>query len=134
MGASNELIARLNLAYVLADMLESCMMLAEELAKRETGQRLEMEQKRYFNAALHNVRMMRKAMNKSNGQEQEDFGNDCDMMLAFLWLLVDRCGEDDKRLFKFYEYIKSFPSVMGFPLMDENEVFGHIFSKKGVGN
>lgn len=129
-GPTNELIARINLTYILADMLERVMMSAEERMRYEVGKGFINEQKRYYNAALHNVRRMRQFMGWSNEKEQEDFGNDSDMLLAFLWLIVDRCGEDDRKLFKFYEYVKSFPSDMNLKLLDENEVFGHIFLKK----
>jgi hypothetical protein len=130
MGPSKDLIARVNLTYLLADMLEGCMMEVDELARRETGQRLQQEAKRYYNAAIHNVRKMLKAMNTSSDKEQEDFGNDSDMLMAVLWLFIDRCGEDDTKAYRFYEYIKSFPSVCGLKQMDEEKVFGHIFSKK----
>lgn len=50
------------------------------------------------------------------------------LLLAFIKLLIDRCGDDDKKMFAFYNYIKSCPSQLGLELSDEKSVFAHIFN------
>jgi hypothetical protein len=50
------------------------------------------------------------------------------LLLAFIKLLIDRCGDDDKKMFAFYNYIKSYPSQLGLELSDEKSVFAHIFN------
>ena len=49
------------------------------------------------------------------------------LLLAFIKLLIDRCGDDDKKMFEFYNYIKCFPSQLNIELSDEKSVFAHIF-------
>jgi hypothetical protein len=65
---------------------------------------------------------------KTQFSTQENFGNDSDCLLAFIKLLIDRCGDDDKKMFAFYNYIKSYPSQLGLELSDEKSVFAHIFN------
>jgi len=52
------------------------------------------------------------------------------MMLAFIRLLLDRCGDDDMMMYRLYGYVKSFPSKRGIRLMDDESAFGHLFNKK----
>lgn len=47
---------------------------------------------------------------------QENFGHDADITNALLLTLIDRCGDDDELAFRFYNYIKSFPSKLGLRL------------------
>ena len=68
-------------------------------------------------------------VDKTQPSTQENFGNDSDCLLAFIRLLVDRCGDDDKKMFAFYNYIKRHPSQLGLELADEKSVFAHIFEK-----
>lgn len=66
-------------------------------------------------------------VDKTQFSTQENFGNDSDCLLAFIRLLIDRCGDDDKKMFEFYNYIKRFPSQLGLNLSDEKSTFAHIF-------
>ena len=51
-------------------------------------------------------------------------------LIVFIKLLIDRCGDDEKKMFEFYNYIKRFPSQLGLELSDEKCVFAHIFENK----
>lgn len=112
-----------NLTFVLVDILESSLMNTNELLRKQ-GCELRHESKRNFNTAIASVRKLKDHVNKCNDKTQIDFGNDSDMLYNMLLLLVDRCGDDDMKLFKFFNYIKSFPSQMGLEI--DNSVFGHV--------
>ena len=56
---------------------------------------------------------------------QVNYGNDSDMLYNVLLLLIDRCGEDDMKLFQFYNYIKSFPSKN--IIEADDTAFSHLF-------
>lgn len=49
---------------------------------------------------------------------QEFFGKDSDMLYQALKLIIDRCGTDDVKLFKFFNYIKTFPSQLDMDIDD----------------
>ena len=96
-GTTN-LNTTLNLTYVLTDVVETLLYdLRSEMGKQ--GYELRHDAKR----------------------------NDSDCLLAFIRLLVDRCGDDDKKMFAFYNYIKRHPSQLGLDLSDEKSTFAHIF-------
>lgn len=46
------------------------------------------------------------------------FGKDSDMLYQALKLIIDRCGTDDVKLFKFFNYIKTFPSQLDMDIDD----------------
>lgn len=83
--------------------------------------------KRNFNTAIAAIRKLKQDVDKTQFSTQENFGNDSDCLLAFIRLLVDRCGDDDKKMFAFYNYIKRHPSQLGLDLSDEKSTFAHIF-------
>jgi len=45
-----------------------------------------------------------------------------------VFVLIDRCGDDDNLAYKMYEYIKSFPSKLNLDL-DLDNAFSHLFRK-----
>ena len=97
-GTTN-LNTTLNLTYVLTDVVETLLYdLRSEMGKQ--GYELRHDAKR---------------------SEERRVGKEC------IRLLVDRCGDDDKKMFEFYNYIKRFPSQLGLELADEKSVFAHIF-------
>lgn len=116
----------LNLTYVLVDVLETLLYdLRSEMGKQ--GYELRHDAKRNFNTAIAAIRKLKQDVDKTQFSTQENFGNDSDCLLAFIRLLVDRCGDDDRKMFEFYNYVKSFPSQLGMELSDERSAFAHVF-------
>lgn len=91
------------------------------------GYELRHDAKRNFNTAIAAIRKLKQDVDKTQFSTQENFGNDSDCLLAFIRLLVDCCGDDDKKMFAFYNYIKRHPSQLGLDLSDEKSTFAHIF-------
>ena len=124
-GTTN-LNTTLNLTYVLVDVVETLLYdLRSEMGKQ--GYELRYHAKPNFNTAIAAIRKLKQDVDKTRFSTQENFGNDSDCLLAFIRLLVDRCGDDDKKIFEFYNYIKCFPSQLGLELSDEKSVFAHVF-------
>ena len=98
-----------NITFVLLDMLETSLLNANECLKKE-GCELRHESKRNFNNAIAAINKLKGHVNKCSNDMQVNYGNDSDILYNTLLLLIDRCGEDDMKLFQFYNYIKSFPS------------------------
>lgn len=127
-GTTN-LNTTLNLSYVLVDVLETLLYdLRKEM--NEQGYELRHDAKRNFNTAIAAIRRLKQDVDKTQFSTQENFGNDSDCLLAFIRLLVDRCGDNDKKMFEFYNYVKMFPSQLGMELSDERSVFAHIFENQ----
>lgn len=119
----------LNLSYVLVDVLETLLYdLRREMNKQ--GYELRHDAKRNFNTVIAAIRRLKQDVDKTQFSTQENFGNDSDCLLAFIRLLVDRCGDNDKKMFEFYNYVKMFPSQLGLELSDERSVFAHIFENQ----
>ena len=117
-----------NYCYVLADLMETNLMDLESIFKKNNIA-LRHEQKRYYNAAISNTKKLCREVNHCNDKVQEHYGNDADMLNAIILTLIDRCGNEDILMWKFYEYVKSFPSQ--FQMVDDMDwVFSHIFEKK----
>lgn len=117
-----------NFCYVLADLMETNLMDLESIFKKNNIA-LRHEQKRYYNAAISNTKKLCREVNHCNDKVQEHYGNDADMLNAIILTLIDRCGNEDILIWKFYEYVKSFPSK--FQMVDDMDwAFSHIFEKK----
>ena len=124
-GTTN-LNTTLNLTYVLVDVVETLLYdLRSEMRKQ--GYELRHDTKRNFNSAITAIRRLKQDVDKTQFSTQENFGNDSDCLLAFIRLLVDRCGDDDRKMFEFYNFIKRYPSQLGLKLSDEMSVFAHVF-------
>lgn len=106
-----------NIAFVLVDVLESCVMEANELLKLQ-NEEFRHEAKREFNLLLRHSRNLKGYVRNCSEQTQEFYGNDSDMLYQTLKLIIDRCGEDDVKLFKFFNYIKTFPSQIHMDIDD----------------
>lgn len=122
------LVLSTNICYVLADVMEVNLIELESIF-RKNNRALRHEQKRLFNTAISSVKKLRGEVFKCKASTQENFGNDADMLNAMILTLIDRCGDDDMLMYKFYEYIKSFPSRLGF-VEDMDIYFSHIFQRK----
>lgn len=117
-----------NICYVLADMLETNLMDLQQIY-RANNIAMVHAQKQYFNTAIANVRKLVREVSHTSETTQENYGNDADMMNAIFLLLIDRCGDDDTLLFKWYNYIKSFPSKLNMGI-EMDSAFEHIFQRK----
>jgi hypothetical protein len=106
-----------NIAFVLADVLESCLLDANQNLRKE-NQEFKHESKREFNTAIASIRKIKSHINKCSENTQECFGDDSDTLYQTMLTLIDRCGEDDELMFKFYNYIKSFPSKLDMDISD----------------
>lgn len=106
-----------NLSFVLVDVLESCFLEANEKLKAENSE-FKHEAKREFNMLLSHCNKLKRYVRSCSEQTQESFGQDADMMYETLKLLTDRCGDDDVKLFKFFNYIKIFPSQLDMQIDD----------------
>jgi hypothetical protein len=125
-GTTN-LNTTLNLTYVLTDVVETLLYdLRSEMGKQ--GYELRYDAKRNFNTAIAAIRKLKQDVDKTQFSTQENFGNDSDCLLAFIRLLIDRCGDDDKKMFEFYNYIKRFPSNL-VSIYQTKKVRSLIFSK-----
>ena len=106
-GTTN-LNTTLNLTYVLTDVVETLLLdMRSEMKKR--GYDLRYDAKHNFNTAIAAIRRLKQDVDKTQFSTQENFGNDSDCLLAFIKLLIDRCGDDDKKMFAFYYYINEIP-------------------------
>lgn len=116
-----------NFAFVLVDVTESCFMEANEKLKAENSE-FRHEAKREFNALLRHCRELKRYVRNCSAQTQEWFGDDSDRMYQMMKLILDRCGDDDVRMFKFFNYIKTFPSQLGMDIDDT--VFSGVFKQQ----
>ena len=113
-----------NITFVLVDMLETSLLNANECLKKE-GCELRHESKRNFNNAIAAIKKLKGHVNKCSNDMQVNYGNDSDMLYNALLLLIDRCGDDDMKLFQFYNYIKAFPSKD--IIEADDTAFSHLF-------
>ena len=113
-----------NITFVLLDMMETSLLNANECLKKE-GCELRHESKRNFNTAITAIKKLKGHVNKCSNDMQVNYGNDSDMLYNVLLLLIDRCGDDDIKLFQFYNYIKSFPSKD--IIEADDTAFSHLF-------
>ena len=127
--ASTESRIHSNLLFLMADIMEMLMTDVREMFRAE-GFELKHEAKRNFNTALKALKNLRHGcIETCSMSTQEDFANDADNMYETIKLIIDRCGENDDKLFRFYEYIKSFPSECGMQRLDDS-VFDFMKKKK----
>lgn len=120
-----------NLLFVMADIIDTLMRDVQQLLRKD-GFTLRQECRRDFNAAIYNLRKLRRHIDHCQESTQECFGNDSDHLYEFIKLLIDRCGEDDEIMFKFYNYIKQFPSKHNMKNLDPT-VFNDINKHKKHG-
>ena len=93
-GTTN-LNTTLNLTYVLTDVVETPLLDMRSEMKKQ-GYDLRYDAKHNFNTAIAAIRRLKQDVDKTQFSTQENFGNDSDCLLAFIKLLIDRCGDDDK--------------------------------------
>lgn len=114
-----------NLSFVLVDVLESCFIEANEKLRAENSE-FKHEARREFNLLLSHCRNLKRYVRNCSEETQEFFGQDADMLYQTLKLIIDRCGDDDVKLFKFFNYIKTFRSQLDIQIDDT--VFNGVLS------
>ena len=57
---------------------------------------MQWDAKHNFNTAIAAIRRLKQDVDKTQFSTQENFGDDSDCLLAFIKMLIDRCGDDDK--------------------------------------
>lgn len=96
----------ISMAYVLADMLDGAMKdVFSEVEK--AGFRLNHEFAMYSKGATNNMRKFNQTVRQCSTREQEALGYDSDRYMAFMWLLIDRCGKDEDTFRKIYDEVKA---------------------------
>lgn len=107
-----------NLSFVLVDIIESCFIEANEKLKSENCE-FKHEAKREFNLLLSHCRNLKRYVRNWQQKKLRSFSDkDSDMLYQTLKLIIDRCGADDIKLFKFFNYIKTFPSQLDMDIDD----------------
>ena len=109
-----EYLSRLltNLTFEVADVLETLFVEMEEM-NRECGYKLRQEEKRHFTAAMHHVKAFRGATRALDADSQQSFGDDAEILLDLIYAAVTRTGTDDQIMYRFLNYIMSFPDRVG---------------------
>ena len=92
---TTDLNTTLNLTYVLTDVVETLLLDMRSEMKKQ-GYDLRHDAKHNFNTEIAAIRRLKQDVDKTQFSTQENFGNDSDCLLAFIKLLIDRCGDDDK--------------------------------------
>ena len=102
---------RLTTLYLLPDICESLMADIMDYRKKAGVKGFKFEQKMYWKAFAKDVYNLRKVMRTAPDDAQASYGDVSDLLLTLLLKVIDRCGEGDlSTLFRFLEYIDSFPS------------------------
>lgn len=92
---TTDLNTTLNLTYVLTDVVETLLLDMRSEMKKQ-GYDLRHDAKHNFNTEIAAIRRLKQDVDKTQFSTQENFGNDSDCLLAFIKMLIDRCGDDDK--------------------------------------
>lgn len=92
---TTDLNTTLNLTYVLTDVVETLLLDMRSEMKKQ-GYDLRHDAKHNFNTAIAAIRRLKQDVDKTQFSTQENFGDDSDCLLAFIKMLIDRCGDDDK--------------------------------------
>ena len=92
---TTDLNTTLNLTYVLTDVVETLLLDMRSEMKKQ-GYDLRHDAKHNFNTAIAAIRRLKQDVDKTQFFTQENFGDDSDCLLAFIKMLIDRCGDDDK--------------------------------------
>jgi hypothetical protein len=110
---------RLTVLYLLPDVCEALMQDILDLRKKAGVRGMKFEQKKYWNAFFKDSYNLRKVMKTSPKEIQSAFADSCELIQTLILAAIDRCGDADAPLmFKFIDYIKSFPSKRGIEIDD----------------
>lgn len=114
-----------NLIMRLGDTLEMSIAMAEDYA-RECNNQFRFEIRRFMKAAAHNAHLAGMAVRESSEETQISVGDDADVLLAMLLMLIDRTSGSPVGMKGMYEEIKkAYPSVLDLDLSRvEKNAFG----------
>jgi hypothetical protein len=117
-----------NLVMRMGDALEMAVAMAEDYAKRTKSGSLRFEIKRYMRAAAHNAHLAGRAVRESSDETQISVGDDADVLVAMLLMLIDRTSGSPTGMKGMYgEIKKKYPSVLDIDLSDvEKNAFGEV--------
>ena len=117
-----------NLVMRMGDALEMTVAMAEDYAKRTKSGSLRFEIKRYMRAAAHNAHLAGRAVRESSDETQISVGDDADVLVAMLLMLIDRTSGSPTGMKGMYgEIKKKYPSVLDIDLSDvEKNAFGEV--------
>lgn len=115
-----------NLVMRMGDALEMCVTMAEDYAKRCGSGPLRFEIRRYMKAAAHSAHLAGRAVRESSDETQISVGDDADVLVAMILMLIDRTSGAPNGMKGMYEDIKKkYPSVLDIDLSDvEKNAFG----------
>ncbi|MBR0116453.1 MAG: hypothetical protein IJM04_04145 [Prevotella sp.] len=130
---SDQVRIRINVLSLLADVLDSAMRDTRCYLKA-SGKDLRFEDKRNYNSAIAGLQKFigNKTVEKSEGVAMvRDKCDEADQIYLFILTLVDRVGENDELLFRFYDYVRSFPPQAGLEGLTfmEKFAFEKMFTK-----
>lgn len=115
-----------NLIMRMGDALEMTVAMAEDYAKKCGSGPLRFEIKRYMKAAAHNAHLAGRAVRESSDETQISVGDDADVLVAMILMLIDRTSGCPTGMEGMYRDIKKkYPSVLDLDLSDvEKNAFG----------
>lgn len=131
---SDQVRIRINVLNLLADVLDSALRDTRCYLKA-CGRDLRFEDKRNYNNAVTGLQKFigNKTIEKYEGMAMvQEKCDEADQIYLFILTLVDRVGENDDLLFRFYDYVRSFPPQAGLEGLDfmEKFAFEKMFTKK----
>lgn len=131
---SDQVRIRINVLSLLADVLDSALRDTRCYLKAN-GRDLRFEDKRNYNNAVTGLQKFigNRTVEKFEGVAMvQDKCDEADQIYLFILTLVDRVGESDDLLFRFYDYVRSFPPKAGLEGLDfmEKFAFEKMFTKK----
>ena len=110
---------RLTILYLLPDICEALMQDIMDYRKKAGVKGMKYEQKMYWKAFFKDCYNLRKVMKTSPEQVRSAFADSCDLLQTLILAAIDRCGDTDAPLmFRFIEYVESFPSKRGIEIND----------------
>lgn len=124
-----------NLIMRLGDTLEMSIAMAEDYAK-ECNNQFRFEIKRYMKQAAHSAKLAGRAVRESSEETQMSVGEDADILLAMLLMLIDRCSGSPVGMKGIYTEIKkTYPSVLDLDLSKiEKNAFGEVITTDDTGD
>lgn len=102
---------RLTTLYMLPDICEALLQDILDYRKKAGVHGFKFEQKKYWNAFKKDSYNLRKVMKTAPENVRESYADMCELIQDAILLMIDRCGEGDiQLLFRFIDYLRSFPS------------------------
>ena len=108
---------RLAILYTLPDICESLLLSVLEYREKAGLKGLKFEQKKYWNAFKKDCYNLRSVMHSTDINTQSSYADTCELLERLILTAIDRCADKDIPLmYRFLEYIESFPSKRGMEI------------------